>query len=783
MRNLLRELGYGLGALRRAPGSAAVAVLTLALGIGAATAVFSVVNAVLLRPLPFADQERLTAVWELAKKRQSGIVEISYPNYRDWRDQNRVFTQFAAVTASNSGLNLTGAGEPLQVTATPVSSNFFSTLGVKPLLGRTFAPGDDRLGARPVVVLSGRLWQEQFAGDPHIVGRQLKLDAQTYTVVGVMPDAFRYPPGAQLWVPLVPSLGAEASEQRNNLVLKGIGRMKPGVTLEQARTEMEAVAGRLEKQYMKFNEGFSSAVLPFAGELVGESHSTLLIAFAGGLFLLLIAVANESLLLLVRTLERGPDAAGGRGGLAEAVVLGLLGCVGGLLLATLGIRTLRAIAPESVLRIDEVSVDGPTFLFALAASVLAAAHSCAVLALAARKRERAPGHPLIRFLVLSEVALALMLLIGAGLTLQSMLRLRRVHPGFSQRSVLTARIQLPATTYPEAQQRQVFFERLRERAAALPGVVSAARVLSRPLDDSATWEIPIAKEGQGHEELEKNPLTNFQAVSPDYFRTLGVRLLKGRVFDARDTESSPLVAIVGKGLAERFWPGQDPVGKRVHRVLSDQILPWITIVGLVDDVNYHGWAQRTLDFYLPARQNPLADYGNSEDLVLLTRVDPLTLARPLRESVYALDPNQAVTSVVTLEGMVDRALAGPRFTLVVMAVLGALALYLAAVGIYGLLSYGVNRRWRETGASRREVLRTVVAEGLKLTAIGLALGIVAALVLTRFMADLLYGVSSLDPFTFISVPLFLGIVAFLATLVPAVRAAGGSSHSTTRSNE
>jgi len=801
MKQMLQDLGYALRTFRRAPGFAAVTILTLALGIGATTAVFSVAEAVLLRPLPFADQQRLTVLWESAKKRQFGLIETSYADYRDWRDQSKSFTQLAALNSSNAGMNLTGVGEPIQVDAAPVTHNFFTVLGVKPLLGRTFLPEDDRFGAGHVVVLSQQIWQDQFGGDPHILGRQVHLDDQSYTVVGVLPSLFKYPSSARLWVPLVPFLGPEGTELRIYRVLKAIGRLQPGVSVEKAQAEMRVIADGLEKRYPKFNEGFTASVRPLTEEIVGDSRPALLILLTGVFFLLLIAVANVANLLLARTLERKHEisiraALGADRGrvmrqlLTEAVTLGLLGSGAGLLLASLGIRLLRSVAPASIPRLDEVRLDPPTLLFTLLVFLLAIAVFGIAPALEAGRGDlhaplkeggkRAFGSArssrLRRLLVRMEVSLALVLLIGAGLMVQSMLQLKRINPGFTSANVLTARIRLPEKTYPEIRQRQMFFDRLREKAATLPGVVSAATVLTRPLDDSVVWEMPIAREGQSWDELLANPLTNFEAISPGYFQTLNIRLLQGRDFDAHDSEDSPLVAIVSKGLAATYWPGQNPLGKRVRRIFSDQVTPWITIVGVVNDVRYRSWDRSMPDFYLPTKQNPLAQYMPYQDLVLRTSVDPSTLARPLRGAVYSIDPKQAVASIATLDSLVDRALASSRFTLLLMGVFGALALCLAAVGIYGLLSYTVAQRSREIGlrmalgARKQEILWMVIGQGLKLTASGLAVGIAAAFVLTRFMANLLYGVSILDPLTFISVPVFLAAIALCATCLPAVRA-------------
>lgn len=801
MNQMLQDLGYAFRTFLRAPGFAAVAILTLALGIGATTAVFSVVHTVLLQPLPFKNQERLMVLWESAKKRNFGLIELSYPNFRDWRSQNQVFEELAALTSSNAGMNLTGTGEPVQVEAAPVSGNFFHTLGVAPEIGRGFLTEEDRLGTRRVTVLSHQLWADMFGSDPQILGRQIRLDAESYTVIGVMPSAVKYPRGAKLWVPLVPYLGEQGTELRIYRVLKAVGRLKPGVTVEAADAEMQVVSGRLEEQYKQFNDGFSSSVRPLTDEIFGNVRPMLLLLLGGVIFLLLSAVANVANLLLARTLERRQEIAvraslgADRGRLVrqlltEGVALGLLGGVCGLLLALVGIRFLTAFGPESIPRLDEVSLDPLTVVFALLVSLAAVAAFAVAPALqvsrgtlyeplkegARRSYGSTRNTRLRKLLVVAEVSLALMLLIGVGLMVQSIVQLQRIDPGFDKHNVLTLRVRLPEKTYPDPQKRQQFFDRLLEDVQTLPGVVSASSVLARPLDTTAVWEMPVVREGQGWDEFVKNPLTNFQAVAPGYFKTLKATLLQGRDFDLHDNLDAQPVCIVSRSMAAFFWPGENPIGKRVRRVFADQETPWITVVGVAEDIRYRGFDRQMMDFYVPFRQNPLAEYMPYQDLVLRTSAEPLALLKPVQQAIYALDPNQPIASAMTLERLTDVALAGPRFILLLMGIFGALALSLAAVGIYGLLSYTVRQQSHEIGirmalgARRQEVLRMVLIQGLKLTSIGLAVGVVGSLVLTRFMASLVYEVSTLDPLTFVSVPLFLAAIGLLATSLPAMRA-------------
>jgi predicted permease len=740
-------------------------------------------------------------LWESAKKRKLDSIELSYPNFRDWRSQNQVFEELAALTSSNAGMNLTGAGEPVQLEAAPVSANFFQTLGVTPALGRSFLPEEDRLGTRRVAVLSHQLWADKFGTDPKIVGQQIRLDAESYTVVGIMPADVKYPHGAKLWVPLVPHLGEQGTELRIYRVLKAVGRLKPGVTVEKADSEMRVIASRLETQYKQFNDGFSSSVRPLTDEIFGNVRSMLLLLLGGVIFLLLSAVANVANLLLARTLERRQEIAvraslgADRGRLlrqllTEGVTLGLLGGGCGLLLALIGIRFLRAFGPESIPRLDEVSLDPLTVVFALLVSLAAVASFAIAPALqvsrgnlyeplkegAKRSFGSTRNTRLRKLLVVAEVSLALMLLIGVGLMVQSVIQLQRIDPGFDKEKVLTLRVRLPEKSYPDPLQRQQFFDRLLEQAQTLPGVVSASTVLARPLDTSAVWEMPIVREGQGWNEFIQNPLTNFQAIAPGYFRTLRTTLLQGRDFDLHDDQSAQPVCIISRSLAEFYWPGKNPIGMRVRRVFADQETPWITIVGVVEDIRYRGFDRRMMDFYVPFRQNPLAEYLAYQDLVLRTSVEPLSLVKPVQQAIYGLDPNQPIASAMTLERLTDMALAGPRFILLLMGVFGALALTLAAVGIYGLLSYTVRQQSHEIGirmalgARRQEVLRMVLIQGLKLTSIGLLVGVVGSLLLTRFMASLVYEVSTLDPLTFVSVPLFLALIGLLATSLPAVRA-------------
>jgi putative ABC transport system permease protein len=802
MNDLLRDIGYAFRSLRRDLGFAVAALFTLALGIGATATVFSVMNTVLLRPLPFADQDRLAVVWAAQWKRNYEAIEHSYLDYRDWREQNGVFEDMAALGSTTTGLSLTGRGEPLQVEAGTITSNLFSVLGVKPLLGRGILPEEDVLGSRPVAVLSHSLWQNVFGRDPGLLGRQLSLNGQSYTVVGIMAPDFNYPRGADLWIPLVPALGREALELRLYRALKAVGRLKPGVTLEAADTEVRQIAGRLEKEYPFTNSGFSATVKSLPGEYFGYIRPALLLLSCGVLLLLLIAVANVANLLLARTLGRGQElglrmALGANRGrllrqlLTEGFVLCTVAGAAGLFLAHAGIRTIALLAPRHLPRIGEVRPDAATLLLTIGISLLTVVGFGAILAFQTGRgnlhdalkagSKRSAGSVkstrLRKLLVASEVALALVLLVGAGLMVRSVRELQRVDPGFDRENVLTLRIRLPEQAYPQVERRRMFFEQLLERVEALPGVAAAATSLARPLDETICCDMPFAVDWQNRDEVFSNPYANLQAVSPRYFEAMRIPVLKGRAFTAEDKAGAPLVAIVSRNLADTYWPNQNPLGKRVRRVYSEDQTPWMTVVGVVEDVRYREWDRVRPDVYVPAPQNPYAEYIFYQDLVVRsTSADPLSLGKGVRAAVYSLDPDQPVAAMMTLESLVERALAGPRFTLFLISLVSVLALCLAAVGVYGVLSYTVHQRTREIGirmalgSSKREVVRLILAQGMRLTLAGLGAGLLGALVLTRFMASLMYQVSVFDPLTFAAALVLLATTGFFATFVPAVRA-------------
>jgi putative ABC transport system permease protein len=684
-------------ALPRKPRFTALAAITLALGIGAAAALLSLIYTVLLAPLPYTDQNRLMVLWENSVKHQFGLVEFSYPNLLFWQSQNTVFAQLGAFDPISVGMSLTGGAEPVHLEATSASHNFFSTLGTKPIAGRAYGPEEDRVGARHVAVMSHRLWQRLFASDPKTVGRQLKLDSDSYEVVGIMPEGFDYPRGADLWIPLVPALGKENSELRLLRAVRGIGRLKPGVTEAKAQAEVVQLAKRLEKEHPETNDGISAAVVPLMREIFGEIRPVFLKLLAGSLLLLLIAVVNVAHLVRARNREGGLT-------LAKALALFLASGLGGLLLAFLGIRLLRVYAPESIPRIEQLHLNLPIFLLTLATSAIAVA---IFSTLRAGKETPAWGR---RALVGLELALALVLLVTTGIMARDFQRLRQADLGYHKEHVLTMRIRLPGKGYPGVPERREFFERLVGQVKPIPGVVSVATISARPLDTSAVFEMPIVLEGQNWGKQITNPLTNFEAVSPSYFHTLEIPLVKGRDFNDGDTPKSPAVAIVSESMAARFWPGKEPLGMKIRQFLPENSVPWMTVVGVVGDGKYRALDQQRFDFYLPARQNPLAEYMDYQDLIVRSAGDPYILAAPIRKAVRSLDPNLSISSTLSLEGLVDRELSEPQFKLLLMAVFGFVALYLAVVGVYSLFSSPGPGRSRETGVHTARPLAAVRSE-------------------------------------------------------------------------
>ncbi|HEY9283638.1 MAG TPA: ABC transporter permease [Pyrinomonadaceae bacterium] len=796
MEMLWQDLRYGLRMLAKNPGFTAVAVIALALGIGANSAIFSVVNTVLFRPLPYKDPERLVMVWEEGTLEGFPINSASAANYLDWRDQNQVFAGMAVI--GRASFNLTGVGEPERIDGRRVSASLFPLLGTEPQLGRAFTAEEDSSGAGRVVVLSHGLWLRRFGARPDIIGRPLTLNGEAHEVVGVMPPHFQFPSrDDQLWVPI--AFTPQQAANRGNNSFEVIARLKPGVTRDQAESEMDAIAARLRRQHPGVVKSDGSVIIPLHEQLVGDIKPALLVLLGAVGFVLLIACANVANLLLARAAVRQKEIAvrlalgAGRRRLVrqfltESVLLSVIGGAVGLLLALWGVNLLKAFIPKNVSQVAAVAVDANVLTFTLAVSLLTGLIFGLAPALQASRfnlnetlkeggRDSAAGrrgNRLRSLLVIAEVAISLVLLIGAGLLVNSFLRLRNVDPGFRADNLLTMRIALPAVKYPDQPRRAAFYNELLGRVAALPGVRSAAVTNWIPLTlQGDTFGISV--EGRPDPGPQERPDIVTRVVSPGYFGTMGIELSRGRPFDERqDRADSAPVAIISETMARRLWPGEDPLGKRLRPGGPDSVAAWITVVGVAEDVRqFELTAAPRLQMYLPHVQ---ATFFVPSHLVVSTQVEPLGLAAAVREAVWGIDKDQPVSDVRTMEEILSESIARQRFSMLLLGIFAGVAMLLGAVGIYGVVSYSVTQRAHEIGvrmalgARRGSVLRLIIGQGLKLVLIGVAVGIAAAFVLTRLMESLLFGVSATDPATFAAIPLVLVAAATLASYIPARRA-------------
>ena len=789
MKSLLQDLRYATRRLLKSPGFAAVAVGALALGIGANTAIFSVVNSVLLRPLPYAEPEQLVQLWEARPRQNMPSVEIAPHEFLAWAEQAQSFQRLAAADVAE--YNLTGHFEPERVTGSLVTAGYFPLHGVAPLHGRAFLEEEDRPGANNVVVLGHDLWQRRFGSDPSLVGQTVSLDGVACTVVGVMPRGFPLPYGAALARPI--AFSGEDRTRPGSHFLNVYGRLKDGVTQAQAEAEMAAVAARVEQSLAGTNVGHQVAVVSLHEQVVGGARTALLILLGAVALVLLIACANVANLLLARAAARRREVAvraalGAsrwrivRQLLAESLLLSGLSGVLGLLLAVWGVELLIRLDPAGVQRAGEVTLDWRVLFFTLGLSLLTGLLFGLAPALQASKADFVEslkeggrsGHGLARSrlrgaLVVAEVALTLVLLVGAGLLLKSFGQLLAVDPGLDPRGVMTLDLTLPRAKYEEPQRVAAFYERLLQEASAVPGVESAGAVSILPLagNDSSNF---VQIEG-------REPLPPGQAlragrrnVSLDYFRALSIPVKRGRAFTQADAEGAPPVLVINEALARAFFPGEDPVGKRVR---TGDRSPWVEVVGVVGDVRHRGLDVDTRpEMFFPHLQTP----SRQMTLVVRTSGDPEALAGPLRERVRAIDRDQPVGNVRTMEGWLSESVASRRFSATVLGIFAAVAAGLAALGLYGVVSYSVAQRTHEIGlrvalgARPRDVLRLVIGQGMLLTLIGTAVGVAAALALTRLMSSLLFGVAATDATVFVTVPLLLAGVALLACYFPARRA-------------
>ena len=799
MDTLWQDIRFGFRTLLRSSATSAVALLTLALGIGANTAVFSVVSGVLLKPLPYPDPDELVVVMESNPGRGFPRFSVSPPNFDDWRRQNQVFESIAA--SARERFNLTGDERPEAVSGSRVTPEYFGVLGIRPVLGRGFLPGENRPGGPNVAVLSHELWQRRFGSDPGILNRQVPIDGESYTVIGVMPPGLEN--RSQIWLPLVWDFPPDT---RGGHFLQAIGRLKDGVTLVKAQVEMKALAARLERQYPESNSGWTTVLSRYHDLIVEDVRPALLLLLAAVAFVLLIACANVANILLARLAAREREIAvrtalgAGRARLVrqmltESLVLFLLGGALGLLLAHWGTRVMVALYGEDLPRREAIGLgglEGGVLLFTVVLSLvtgllfgLAPALSATSGGVFEALKEGgravaggARGRLLRNLLVLGEVAVALVLLVGAALLLQSFARLRAVDPGFDSAGVLTAEVVLPGKKY-EAPERQIAFTReLLDRLRAVPGVQTADTVFPLPLGGN-NFVLSFSVQGRPEPPNGQEPSANIRLITPDFFRTLGIRVLQGRVFTPRDDTKSVPVIIVNKTMAERTWPGENPLGKRISFGGNDEGEDqWQEVVGVVEDIHHQSLDQDAgAEVYWPQLQNP---FTNHMSILLRTAGEPTQLAGALREAVSSVDSDLPVDQVRTMETVVSEALAGSRFQTVLLGTFAGVALLLAAIGVYGVISYSVAQRTHEIGirmalgARRLEVLGLVIRQGMALVLAGVALGLAVAVALIWWLservASFLYGGKAFDPLTLVAVPLVLLAVALLANWLPARRA-------------
>ena len=792
MQTLLQDLRYGARMLLKKPGFTLIAIGALALGIGANTAIFSVVNAALLRPLPYVESERLVVLYETNPQQGRDEINVSYPNFADWRAQSQSFEQLAALLYG--GMILTGNDEPARLQVVAVSADFFAMLRVKPLRGRVFLPEEDKVGGAPVVVLSHALWQSRFGGDEGLIGRQITLDGKSRTVIGVMPPNFALPPGDQTeaWL----ALGALADQMQNRGVhrLTAIGRLKPGVTLRQAQTELSTIASRIQQQFPDADPGHGVNVISGYESLTKNARPALLTLLVAVSFLLLIACVNVANLLMARAETRQKEIAirtalGAtrwrivRQLLTESLLLAVMGGAAGLLLAAWGVDALAGTLPEDFPRVKEIGIDRVVFGFTGALSVLTGLIFGIIPALTRAKpalnetlkeggRTSATfGRGRIRgALVVTEVALSLALLVGAGLLIKSFWRLMQVNPGFQTDHLLTMNVLLIGEKYKETRQVISFFRELPARLGALPGVkaVSAVNVLPISGGDSNGG---LTIEGRDFPPAQ-TPSASFRRILPNYFSAMGIPLKQGREFNERDTGEEKVV-IINEGMARRFWPDGDAIGKRI-KVGPPQNEPWLTIVGVAGDVKNIGLeADALLATYEPHAQRP----WSSMNLAIRTDADPSSLSAAVRGELRVMERDLLIRSLSTMDERIRLSVAPRRFNMTLFVVFAAFALLLAAVGVYGVMSYTVTQRTHEIGvrmalgAQSGAVLRLIVGQGLKLALIGVVIGLPAAFALTRWMEDLLFGVRPTDSWTYGAVAALLLLAALFACWIPARRAA------------
>ena len=789
MDSIIKDIRYGVRGLLKRPGFTAIALVALALGIGANTAIFSLVNAVVIRPLPFPDPDRL--VWVFGNIRNGGSrASVSPPDFLDYRSQNKTFEQFAASGTQPLAANLTGSGEPERLFASAVSGNYFDTFGITPAIGRAFTLDNEKPGSDQVTVLSHAFWQKRFGGDPNIVGKTITLDSRSYQILGVMPAGVSFPQSAELWIPMNFD-GDPDMKMRKAHFLRPIARLKPGVTLTQAQADTDMIAARLEQQYPDSNTGWNLRLLSLREQLVGGTRTMLFVLFGAVGFVLLIACANVANLLLVRAAARQKEIAlrtalGAsrlrivRQMLTESLLLSILGGALGALLAVWGVQLLVTLSADSLPPTVNVTIDPNVLAFTFVISIatgllfgLAPAFRTAKVNLidslkdGARGTEGTMRNRTRSLLVVFESAIAVVLLIGAGLLVRSLIALQSVDPGFDSNNVLTVRIDLPRQKYAGEGKPAKFFEELETRISSIPGVQTVGLITELPMSGQLN-DLPFTVEGRPPVTVDQAFDADFRLVNQHYFNALHIPLLRGRNFTEQEVREGKPVTLVSQQLVDTVFPNEDPMGKRLISAIGGTAFE---IIGVVGDIRHRSLQRPPF----PAMYFPTLN-SNRMNIVVRTQNDPLSIVGAVRQQVQALDRDQPISAVKRMSDWVDSSVTAQRYSTTLLAAFAVLAMILAATGIYGVMSYTAAQRTHEIGvrmalgARRVDVLKLVVRQGMLLTLVGVIFGLIGAFALTRVMQSLLFGVTAKDPFTFAAVAGLLSAVAFIACLVPALRA-------------
>jgi putative ABC transport system permease protein len=790
-----QDIRYALRTLRQSPGFTLVAILTLALGIGANTTIFSVINAVLLRPLPYSHPDQLVLLAEHWPA--FPILSVSYQNYKDFRDQSSSYEAVAAIQPIS--YTLTGSNEPERVDGMMISASLLPMLGIQPTVGRAISPDDDRVGGAPVALISYALWQRRFSGSREVLGKSLTLDNNPYTVIGVLPAGFQILKSADVYLPLEPWAHTLPDDRSWHTGIRPIARLKSGATLQQARNELQTIAKRLEHQYPETNTNVESLVLPLHGQMVSNVRPALLTLLVAVGLVLLIACANVANLLLARATQREKEVAirtalgASRGRiirqlLTESILLSLAGGALGLALAALGLDSLLRLAATSVPRAEGIGLDPTVLAFTAGLAILtgilfglAPAFQSSRLDIRDQLNQSGRGstggshHQRLRsVLVVAEVAISMVLLIGAGLLIRSFARLQAVEPGFRPDHILMADVPISLTVYAKPEQQVAFFDRLLERIRALPGVKAVSAASTPPVSGQG-MVIHFNIQGRAPKTPHDYILAGYRVVGPGYFETLGIPLLAGRSIEQRDSLTAPSVVVLNQAMARKFFPGENALGKHLQiGETPDTSIPFMEVVGIVGDVKQKLESDAKEEMYVPYMQPVLPLFGLT--VALRTSQDPSAMTSALRSAILDVDKNQPLVNVRTMEQSISNSLDEQRFRTLLLGLLAGLALVLSAIGVYGVMSYSVSLRTQEIGirvalgAQWRDVFSLVITRGFALVGAGIVIGGIASWLLSRLINQFLFGIRAGDPLTFFGVAAMLVVVAFLACYFPARRA-------------